>query len=976
MKSEKDNPQEVETPIEELFLLHLRYKESRLVEAGGNNPILLDDPQTAWVVYRGWADVFAVPLQDGKVAGSRTHLFRVSVGQAMFGMDLMQAPNDIGLLIVGGKQTHLLKLDTHRLYMLSLDEEFTRPVAGLIDQWVRNLSASLSSVLPPKECLRLLPGTAVKLAKEKSACAKQGVLWVKHEAGHSYFAGDRTTPHLNGKVRWPISERSWIQTAEKSELDLLDTNTFLTQSSLWPDLENFHQHLLYTITQRVQITNQREATQIGSSLIANQALIHQAFDHLITPLSHKPLPTTNTTHHKPLFEACRLVANHMGFELKPPTKKTAVNLADIARSSHFQMRQVVLRGNWWQKELGPLLAYLEDGKRPIALLPHKQGYRLVDPTQPHNPQPVTSQLAETIHAFAHMFYRPLPTKTVSAWQLIRFGLSSAQSDLRTILLMGVAVGSLGLLIPMATGFIFDQVIPNNDQTQLVQLAVSLVVVAIVIALFQVSQSLAMLRLQSKLGVEIQAAVWDRTLSLPVSFFRDYSTGDLGNRVMGISAIQQMLSGTVLSAMLAGVFSVFSFFLLFHYDTKLALVATGLVAVSGTAVLLAGRSQIQYQRTLTQIQGKISSLVLQTIDGIAKFRASGAEGRAFATWAKEFSHLKQTSYKARNVSNQLQVFNAAFQVFTLIVIFGMVALVSQSGFSTGDFLAFNAAFTQFLISVLTLSGALVSVLNIVPIYERSKPILQTLPEVNEQKEHPGELNGRLEVSNLSFRYNNGPEILKGVSLEINPGEFIALVGSSGSGKSTLFRILLGFETPVSGAVYYDGQDLSQLDVREVRRQIGVVLQNGQIMGGDIFTNIVGASQLTKEDAMRAAKMAGLAEDLKKMPMGLHTVLSHGGGTLSGGQRQRLLIARAIVNRPRILFFDEATSALDNHTQAIVSQSLDNLQATRIVIAHRLSTIKNADKIYVLQGGHIVQQGSYQELINQEGAFADLAKRQLT
>lgn len=975
MKTQKDTSEENELPIEELFLLHLRYKEARLVEAGGNNPILLNDPQVSWVVYRGWADVFAVPLLDGKVVGSRTHLFRASVGQAMFGMALGETANDIGLLVVGSQQTSLLKINTQRLHLLTQDGEFKGPVVTLIDNWVKNLLACLSTVLPPKECLRLEPGAAIDLAKEKNVCARRGVLWLKHDIGRSYFVGDETLPHLNGKSWWPISEKSWIQTAENSQLDLLDTQTLISQTPIWPDLEKFHQHILHIITQRVQQTTQNERGQIEASLQANHHIIHEAFHHLVTPLTTPTPAGESTDSHKPLLEACSLVAKELGIQVKPPAKTAQLTVAEIARASRFQIRRVALRGEWWKKEQGPLLAFQEQGKRPLALLPNKKGYWLVDPTQPSQRLRVTQAVVETLDPFAYMFYRSLPAQAISVWELVRFGLKSTAYDFRTVLFMGGVVGLLGVLVPMATGFIFDEVIPNSDQTQLTQLITMLLVAAGVMALFQMTQNLALLRLQGRLGNDIQAAIWERTLSLPVSFFRDYSTGDLGTRVMGISAIQQLLSGTILNAMLAGVFSIFSFFLLFYYSTSLALVATLLVFISATAIFIAGRAQIRYQRVLTHLQGKISSHVLQTIEGITKFRASGAEGRAFATWAKDFSQHKQTSLKARNIANNLQVFNSAFQVFTLMVIFGMVAVSNQQEFSTGDFLAFNTAFTQFLISALTLSGALVSVLNVVPIYERSKPILQTLPEVNDLKEHPGELNGRIEVSNVSFRYTNGPDILKDVSVEINPGEFIALVGPSGSGKSTLFRLLLGFETPDSGAIYYDGQDLSQLDIREVRRQLGVVLQNGQIMAGDIFTNIVGANLLTTEDAMRAARMAGLADDLKNMPMGLHTVLSHGGSTLSGGQRQRLLIARAIVTRPRILFFDEATSALDSHTQSIVSESLDNLQATRVVIAHRLSTIKNADKIYVLQNGRVVQQGTYTELIRQEGAFAELAKRQL-
>jgi ABC-type bacteriocin/lantibiotic exporter with double-glycine peptidase domain len=273
-------------------------------------------------------------------------------------------------------------------------------------------------------------------------------------------------------------------------------------------------------------------------------------------------------------------------------------------------------------------------------------------------------------------------------------------------------------------------------------------------------------------------------------------------------------------------------------------------------------------------------------------------------------------------------------------------------------------------------AFTSILSIVPLYERIKPIIEAAPEVDVNKAAPGELNGHIDVASIRFRYiPDGQLIVKDVSLEVAPGEYVALVGGSGSGKSTLFRILLGFEIPESGTIYYDGKDITSLDIQELRRQVGVVLQNGKIMGGPIFLNILGASNLSLDDAWEAARMAGLDADIKAMPMGMYTVLSPGGGTLSGGQRQRLLIARAIVRKPRILFFDEATSALDNKTQAVVSRSLERLQASRLVIAHRLSTIINADRILVMDRGRLVQTGTYNELMKQEGLFAELAKRQI-
>jgi ATP-binding cassette subfamily C protein len=312
----------------------------------------------------------------------------------------------------------------------------------------------------------------------------------------------------------------------------------------------------------------------------------------------------------------------------------------------------------------------------------------------------------------------------------------------------------------------------------------------------------------------------------------------------------------------------------------------------------------------------------------------------------------------------------------MVVFGVVALAMDPKPSLGTFLGFNAAFGQFTSAMLGIAGAVASVLQIVPMFERATPILETLPEVDESKADPGELSGHIAIDHVSFRYEtDGPLVLDDVSLEIHPGEFVALVGASGSGKSTLLRLLLGFDAPEAGTILYDGRDLATLDVRAIRQQIGSVLQNGRVMAGDIFSNIVGSGTLTQDDAWEAARMAGFEADIRAMPMGLQTVIGDGASTLSGGQRQRLMIARAIVHRPRMLLFDEATSALDNRTQEIVSKSLESLAATRVVVAHRLSTVVNADRIYVMQRGRIVEQGNYRELMQRRGLFAALARRQI-
>jgi ABC-type bacteriocin/lantibiotic exporter with double-glycine peptidase domain len=265
---------------------------------------------------------------------------------------------------------------------------------------------------------------------------------------------------------------------------------------------------------------------------------------------------------------------------------------------------------------------------------------------------------------------------------------------------------------------------------------------------------------------------------------------------------------------------------------------------------------------------------------------------------------------------------------------------------------------------------------IPQFSRIRPLIASAVEISEDRKPPGELSGSVELSRVTFRYvSGGPPILDNVTLRMAPGEYVALVGPSGSGKSTIFRLLLGFEKPEQGAVFFDGKAIETLDISGVRRQMGVVLQNGQLASGSIYDNICGGVQLPLSQAWDAARLAGLEADIKAMPMGMHTVIAEGVSTISGGQRQRLMIARAIVRRPRILLFDEATSSLDNQAQAIVSESLARLNVTRIVIAHRLSTVRQADRIVVLVDGKIVQAGSFAELSGSSGVFADFARRQL-
>lgn len=980
-----DQP-EIASSDYELFRVKLSYVEGRPIELGVNEAFLLDDPDSVWFVHSGHVDIFFVETRSGEPAGSRNFLFRAREGDLLFGIDHTSA--DLGILASNLPGAQIIKLTRDRLAKIADDPDFTDFVFALVNRWVTLIAAGLTSgINTPKAHSRLRAGETSELeANDVARPASREVLWIKLQNGASARFMGRNEAVIKAADDWfPISGLTWIETTEPCQIEVQDTPTVITQPDGWEQIAGLHAFLLDYLHLLQAAREAAEREQLSAQSLSDQTRLENTFRGIAATLGTddtEAIVVDQTD--DPLMVVCQLVAEKKGITISRPPDTEANNfkekgyrLRDIAAVSNLRVRQIALRGDWWTRDNGPLIAYTHEEQRPLALLPTSlRSYDVFDP-QTGERKPVDEKVVEDMYYFGHVLYRPFPNKLLNALDLLKFGLEQVRGELRTVILLGSLVGILQIFVPIVTAFIFDEYIPRGDIGQLLQIGLVLIAITISAGLLQMALLFAFLRVETRIDADIQTAVWDRLLNLPTKFFREYTAGDLGSRAMGVSIIRRTLSASVTNSIIAGIFSVFNLALLFYYSPPLAFVAMILVFIAVAVTCFLGYLQVKRQRTVTRMQGQLSGYLLQFINGIVKFRVAGVENRVFAYWADKFREQRRAGYEAISIQNRLFVFAQVFPIVSLMTIFAMIAFSSSIDLSVGVFLAFNVAFTQFLVAGLDLSVAFIIVLAMVPIYERMKPIIQTEPEIEEALIPPGDLSGEIEVTNASFRYaEDGPLILDNVSLKINPGEFIAVVGPSGSGKSTLFRLLLGFERLSSGTILYDGQDLDKLDVRAVRRQIGVVLQNGQLMSGsDIFTNIIGANPLTMDDAWDAARMAGFEDDINQMPMGMYTVVSEGGSTLSGGQRQRLMIARAIVTKPRILLFDEATSALDNRTQAIVSESLEKLEATRIVIAHRLSTIMNADRIIVMSHGEIVEEGTYDDLIELGGTFSGLAKRQL-
>ena len=957
------------------------------IEPAPNETLFLGDPEKVWIVASGKLDLFLVDIEQGEPVGARYHVLRLEEGQAVFGFGSdTNAETDVVASAPPG--TKLICIDQARLREESGAGSLNGHVVPILERWVNALALAAADRGQPTRFMALEPGKEISIGEKQAPLVPRlGVVWARHIEGRSLYLANEEIGPIDGSVYFPVSRRGWLLAAPESRLECIDSEALSTTDPNWHGLQSFHRVALASFILKRGHAEEKSRERLKAKAASDAALIDNSLSALGSPLRSEREDATldSEAADDPLLAACQAIGRTLSLNVRqhPEARRGAKPrdpVAAIAQASGMRVRRVVLKGKWWHEDNGPILAFTEKDNRPVALLPQSNtSYRLFDgaaQTSVH----VSAKVAVSLSGAGYIFYRPFPNRPLNAFDIVCFGLHGCRNDV-TIMAMGVVGGLLGTMGPILTGIIFDTVIPGAQRAQMVQVSAVLIVSALSGALFNLTRNFAVLRLEGRMDSFVQAAVWDRLLSLPAPFFRDYSSGDLATRAMGINSIRRTLTGTTLSSILSTFFSVFSFCLLFYYSVNLALLAALLVGLAFIITTVRGFVLLKYQRELSRLGGKISGMVLEFINGIAKFRISGTEGRAFAVWAREFAKQKKLSMEARQISNSVAVFNSAFPIISSAAVFYVTAdLITQPGvaaLTTGSFLAFSAAFGQFMGATLDLGSRIVGILNIVPLYERAKPILETLPEVDVGKTDPGELQGTIEVNHVTFRYREDtPLVLKDVSISIKPGQFVAIVGPSGCGKSTLFRLLLGFEKPESGAIYYDGQDLGGLDIQAARRQIGTVLQNGRIVDGDIFTNIIGSKALSIDDAWEAARMSGLDKDIEAMPMGMHTFISQEGGGLSGGQRQRLMIARAIVSKPRILFFDEATSALDNRTQAVVSESLESLKATRIVIAHRLSTIVNADRIFVLEKGVVAQEGAYQELIEKEGPFADLAKRQMT
>ncbi|MBE6812049.1 MAG: NHLP bacteriocin export ABC transporter permease/ATPase subunit [Ruminococcaceae bacterium] len=685
--------------------------------------------------------------------------------------------------------------------------------------------------------------------------------------------------------------------------------------------------------------------------------------------------------HNLLYNAMSILCNSQKIPIAPYEKiKEACgdkfDVPDVARISHFAYREIVLNPGWHKEDGGCFITFTEQKKPVVCLTKGTHSYMLWD-VENNCALPCSKKVVESLSPKAYMIYTPLPNKKLNWKDLFGYCAKKIRTaDIALLSFLTIVTSLIGILTPSLSQSIYDNYIPLGAKSVLFQLGCLLGSFMVANIMFSIVKNIATFRISSRMSYDMQSAVYDRLFNLPESFFRNYESADLAQRVMGADNVVASLANVLLSSAVALIFAVVYFVKMAGYSWKLTLIGLLLIVVYGFVYYFISARALKYKTKAIELDGKTGSLMYQFLTGIAKIRIAGVEDRALFEYLKPYVEQRNEEQKREKIQDLGAVINlVSGSLFSIV--FYLIIIKAQTDISLGSFVAFNTLFGSFSAYVLQLVNSFVTYKNEKPNIDRLKPVFDALPEFDEANELPGDISGGIEINNVSFSYDNdSPLVLDNITLDIKPGEYVGLVGSSGCGKSTLMKLLLGFEKPNAGKIYYDNKDIESIDKRELRKKMGVVLQDGKLISGSIFENItITAPAATVKDVNAVIAAVGLKEDIAAMPMGLHTVLSEDCGTISGGQQQRILIARAIISNPKILFFDEATSALDNITQSMVCETLEKMDATRIVIAHRLSTIIKCDRIIVLDKGHIVEQGTYDELMQNRALFYQLASRQM-
>ena len=972
------------TILEHRTLVQIAAECGVAVSCAGNLPIDIGDLEFAWFIESGAVDLFFVEHRDGTEQSAPQHLLRAVAGRLLPGCTPQTDETTLGLIAKGLPGTVLRRIPVARLADMRSAE-----LAEQVDAWLTDVSAMLSrNVLQRPRTDALLESGAGPAAMSGTLAARRGVVWLTELPPGSGLFMDLVDPAESedsggaGVQALPITPASWLTMTQERRISTASSAELAERSQLLPALNAFN-HVVFSLErlnrrlavvdqanlERARTTNRRDDEEGARRRLFNlYGLLETEVDEAGESALH---------------EVLRVIGRHARIEFQRPAAERpstpADALAKVLSASGVRGRRVRLarEDRWWVGDSGAMLAFRADDGRPVALLPGVWGnYREFDPVA-RRTRRVTATSAASLRPDAWLFYPSLPSMGSAPRDLLRIAREGLTADLLRVLGTGLLGGLVMLLPAVAIGFVAEAVVPAGEGGLLYGISAALAAFGIVRALLHVMQGMALMRLEGRVTSRMEAAFWDRLLRLPASVLKRYPAGDLATRGMTFQNLRDAAQGVVGNGVLSIVFLSPAFLLIAYYDAALGAVtaAFGLLALLATVAL--GLRQISpHGRVIKSVQG-LTGRLFQIINGISKLRVDGAEGSAFAVWARDYREQKRAEMEVGSVATHLQAFGAALPLLAAATLLLALTLSGRGAVAVGDFIVVYVLFMLYQTAVVRLGESFSALAAVIPALDQIRPLLAAVPETSAGGESVDVLGGDVFFDHVKFCYDpDGPLILDDVSIHARAGEFVAIAGESGAGKSTLFRLALGMESPSSGSVYYDGRDLRHLNIKELRRQIGVVPQVVRLHPQDLWDNIVGAHEnVTAEDAWQAARLAAVDREIRTMPMGMLTPVGASAAVTSGGESQRIRIAHALLRNPRILLLDEATNWLDNDTQARVMANLSNLTSTRIVIAHRLSTLREADRIYVLRAGKVVQEGTFGELEAIPGAFRDLVRRQV-
>jgi NHLM bacteriocin system ABC transporter ATP-binding protein len=913
--------------------------------------------KTAAILESGTCDVYAV------IGGRRIFLHQIEAGSLV----LAPAPA-LGQIALVARQEAVLRRITLA--------EAVRPQDWIdaIEAWCAALSTGLARLAHQRPALAPMhPGNPVTVEPGLSLTAAHGMVWVA-TAGLAGLSFLDIRP-LAARGFLPVTHRTWISLDADQSVTPMTTQDVLAHAPVggfaWLDLpQAFTSLVLDTVARFIDREDAAAADRIAQredKVAADLSLGVERFQRILTDNVSLPQQASD----------CGFVWQMIARD-KPDPQVLKRDIADFDRFCDLhdaRTRSITLRPDWWRQDTGPMVVTLRDSGRLGLVRTDALGrYRLH--LRGARTRRITAHVAATLASEARIVSLPLANRPLKVRDIMVTAFAMCTIDLSTLVVASFAAALLALLVPLATGVLVSTYIPAGAQGPAILIGIGLVVAQIAATLMTSASGLLRLRMDGRVAERLNGGMMDRMMRLPMALTRSMSAPDLALRVASVDMIRRTIMGAILDFVISGAAGLAGIALLLWYSPFAGAVALGMMLLAVGAGILTGLRQEKAIYEGEKMNANVISFTQEMIANISSLRAAGAERRAFARWASSSAEMRARMFRCRQIGNVFEAFLAGFQIFAVAAVFAIIGLSlgPDADLSTGGFIIFVTTFQGFLMASVMLARSANQLVMVRPQLKRAKPLLDNAPETPPHTKDPGELSGAVEVSNVTFQHDDQRQVLRSVSFRVNPGSFVALVGPSGSGKSTLLSLMVGFDRPTGGTVLFDDKDLGGLDLSEVRRQIGFVRQAGRMFAGTLMENILGAHKADERAVWKAAELAAIADEIRAMPMGLQTVVTEGDTAFSGGQVQRILLARAILGRPKILLLDEATSALDNALQAEVSRNIEALGATRIVVAHRLSTVRKANLILFLKDGGIAESGTYDALMQQDGEFADYVRQQ--